>query len=204
MHRASWMPSEPITQDAAFRRVACWALPPVRTPTPSSCKTWTGASMGPSTFLSQAPPSASHCKQTPRCPPPPTPWFPQIVTLAQGRAEPTAMTPLLRCRYHRRLDSANKHNSIPPPFPCTSRECPGVLTSCQILQVRTFKGLYQSTTFWSEVPIQVAAEREIARYNFAQVCFPRPVHVIWQQCCQPPPFSSSSCRTSNLESKFYT
>ncbi len=35
--------------------------------------------------------------------------------------------------------------------------------------MRTFKGLYQSPTFWSEVPIQVAAEREIARYNFAQV-----------------------------------
>lgn len=43
------------------------------------------------------------------------------------------------------------------------------LRRVRVLQVRTFKGLFQDRTFWSEVPIQVAAEREIVRYNFQQV-----------------------------------
>jgi hypothetical protein len=40
------------------------------------------------------------------------------------------------------------------------------------LQVKYFRGSFQDPVFFSQVPVQVAVEREIARWYWKQVCRP--------------------------------
>ncbi len=68
---------------------------------------------------------------------------------------------------------------------------------CYPLQVKFFKNSFQDPTFFAQVPMQVAAEREIARYYWQQVRRQVGAHK-FSICSNPSLFDTQTSNPKNL------
>jgi len=68
--------------------------------------------------------------------------------------------------------------SLPGPIQFAARSARWLTHHPVLTQAKNFHGTYQDPTLYVQTPLQVAAEREAARYYFQQVCTDLCMHIL--------------------------